>query len=203
MANAPIILVPGYWLGAWAWDGVAAALRADGHDVMAITLPGLESVETDRSSVTFADHVDAIARAVDGRQRACGARRAQRVRAPRVMPSATASRTGSRPWSMSTPGRAWRARPRLRGAPSNSRCRRRRPRRGGEPRRAHPRAAETFRGGPYPSRVVSSAGMIELTNDARRDIPSTVICDRVPVGQGPRGRAKHDCAFLAARDRAP
>ena len=25
--SAPIILVPGFWLGAWAWDEVAAALR--------------------------------------------------------------------------------------------------------------------------------------------------------------------------------
>ena len=40
MSSAPIILVPGFWLGAWAWDEVAAALRADGHDVTALTLPG-------------------------------------------------------------------------------------------------------------------------------------------------------------------
>ncbi len=64
MASAPIILVPGFWLGAWAWDEVAAALRADGHDVTALTLPGLESAETDRSSITFGDHVDAIVDAV-------------------------------------------------------------------------------------------------------------------------------------------
>jgi len=62
--SAPIVLVPGYWLGAWAWDEVAAALRADGHEVTALTLPGLESVDTDRSSITFADHVDAICDAV-------------------------------------------------------------------------------------------------------------------------------------------
>ncbi len=62
--NAPIILVPGFWLGAWAWDEVAATLRADGHDVTAITLPGLESADADRSSITFADHVDAIVNAV-------------------------------------------------------------------------------------------------------------------------------------------
>jgi pimeloyl-ACP methyl ester carboxylesterase len=61
---APIVLVPGFWLGAWAWDEVAAALRADGHDVTALTLPGLESTEADRSSITFADHVDAICEAV-------------------------------------------------------------------------------------------------------------------------------------------
>jgi pimeloyl-ACP methyl ester carboxylesterase len=65
MAAAPIVLVPGFWLGAWAWDEVAAALRADGHDVAALTLPGLGSAEADRSSVTLADHVDAICAAVE------------------------------------------------------------------------------------------------------------------------------------------
>jgi pimeloyl-ACP methyl ester carboxylesterase len=65
MANAPIILVPGFWLGAWAWDEVADRLRADGHDVTAITLPGLESADADRSKITFEDHVDAIVEAVE------------------------------------------------------------------------------------------------------------------------------------------
>jgi len=60
MASAPIILVPGFWLGAWAWDEVAAKLRAAGHDVTALTLPGLESADADRSSITLDDHVDAI-----------------------------------------------------------------------------------------------------------------------------------------------
>src|SRR3954469_14678320 len=64
MAGAPIVLVPGLWLGAWAWDEVAAALRADGHDVTALTLPGLESADADRSSITLSDHVDAICEAV-------------------------------------------------------------------------------------------------------------------------------------------
>jgi pimeloyl-ACP methyl ester carboxylesterase len=63
--SAPIVLVPGFWLGAWAWDEVASALRADGHDeVTALTLPGLESEDADRSSITLADHVDAICEAV-------------------------------------------------------------------------------------------------------------------------------------------
>jgi pimeloyl-ACP methyl ester carboxylesterase len=67
--TAPIILVPGFWLGAWAWDEVAADLRADGHDVTALTLPGLESVAADRSAITFADHVDAIVGAVQAADR--------------------------------------------------------------------------------------------------------------------------------------
>jgi pimeloyl-ACP methyl ester carboxylesterase len=62
--STPIVLVPGFWLGAWAWDEVADALRTDGHDVTALTLPGLDSADTDRSSITLADHVDAICDAV-------------------------------------------------------------------------------------------------------------------------------------------
>ncbi len=64
MRSAPIVLVPGFWLGAWAWDEVAAALRADGHYVTAVTLPGLESTGADRSTITLSDHVDAICEAV-------------------------------------------------------------------------------------------------------------------------------------------
>jgi pimeloyl-ACP methyl ester carboxylesterase len=65
MTSAPIILVPGFWLGAWAWDEVAADLRASGHDVTALTLPGLESKDADRSRITMADHVAAIVNAVN------------------------------------------------------------------------------------------------------------------------------------------
>ena len=65
MTTPPIILVPGFWLGAWAWDEAADALRADGHDVTALTLPGLESADADRSSITLSDHVDAICDAVE------------------------------------------------------------------------------------------------------------------------------------------
>jgi pimeloyl-ACP methyl ester carboxylesterase len=62
--SAPIVLVPGFWLGAWAWEDVASTLRADGHEVSALTLPGLESADADRSAITLSDHVDAICAAV-------------------------------------------------------------------------------------------------------------------------------------------
>jgi pimeloyl-ACP methyl ester carboxylesterase len=62
---APIILVPGFWLGAWAWDEVAAELRANGHDVTALTLPGLESPDADRSKISLEDHVNAIVDAIE------------------------------------------------------------------------------------------------------------------------------------------
>ena len=64
MAPPPIVLVPGFWLGAWAWDEVAELLRAGGHDVTAVTLPGLESPDADRSAIHLVDHVDAICDAV-------------------------------------------------------------------------------------------------------------------------------------------
>ena len=64
MAAAPIVLVPGFWLGAWAWDDVASILRADAHDVTALTLPGLESPGADRSKIALSDHVDAICEVV-------------------------------------------------------------------------------------------------------------------------------------------
>lgn len=69
MHAAPIILVPGFWLGAWAWDEVAEVLRDSGHDVRALTLPGLEEASADRSAVTFDDHVDAICEAVEAAAR--------------------------------------------------------------------------------------------------------------------------------------
>jgi pimeloyl-ACP methyl ester carboxylesterase len=69
VTSAPVVLVPGFWLGAWAWDEVADALRADGHDVTALTLPGLEPADADRSAITASDHIHAICDAV----RAAGA----------------------------------------------------------------------------------------------------------------------------------
>lgn len=38
---ATFVLVPGFWLGGWAWRDVTAALRADGHNVYPVTLTGL------------------------------------------------------------------------------------------------------------------------------------------------------------------
>lgn len=69
MKTPPIILVPGFWLGAWAWDEVAEALRADGHDVTALTLPGLESRDADRSRIRQSDHVNAVCDAIVAKDR--------------------------------------------------------------------------------------------------------------------------------------
>ncbi|WP_084557705.1 alpha/beta fold hydrolase [Hamadaea tsunoensis] len=65
LTGYPIVLVPGFWLGGWAWEGVADRLRAAGHTVQAVTLPGLESAITDRSKITIEDHVEAIRATVE------------------------------------------------------------------------------------------------------------------------------------------
>jgi pimeloyl-ACP methyl ester carboxylesterase len=67
VTTPPIVLVPGFWLGAWAWDEVAAFLVDSGHDVTALTLPGLDSVDVDRSSITLLDHVDAICEVIEAK----------------------------------------------------------------------------------------------------------------------------------------
>lgn len=63
-----VVLVPGFWLGAWAWDDVVPHLETAGLVPHAVTLPGLEPGATaqDRARVTREDHVDAVARLVDG-----------------------------------------------------------------------------------------------------------------------------------------
>lgn len=65
MTQTQIVLVPGFWLGAWAWDEVTPHLRSRDHDVLALTLPGLEPTNDRRSQVTLDDHADAILAALD------------------------------------------------------------------------------------------------------------------------------------------
>ncbi|MDJ0335750.1 alpha/beta hydrolase [Salinibacterium sp. G-O1] len=60
-----IIMIPGFWLNGASWDDVAAPLRAAGHTVQQLTLPGLESIDADRSAITLRDHVDAVVAAID------------------------------------------------------------------------------------------------------------------------------------------
>lgn len=60
----PVILVPGFWLGAWAWDDVVPALRDAGLDPRPVTLPGLAPGD-DPAAVTREDHVRAVTDLVD------------------------------------------------------------------------------------------------------------------------------------------
>ena len=59
-----MVLVPGFWLGAWAWDEVLAHLHERGVAAVALTLPGLEPDHPDRGSVHLEDHVAAIEEAL-------------------------------------------------------------------------------------------------------------------------------------------
>jgi pimeloyl-ACP methyl ester carboxylesterase len=196
MTTAPIILVPGFWLGAWAWDEVAAALRADGHDVNAITLPGLESAEADRSGITFADHVDAIVAAVQ----AAGAPVVLAVHSASGFSGYAASdrvpeRIAAMVYVDTAPGIApldpdftgvekpmvWKEiedEENLDGLSEEQK--------------------ETFRqrAVPVPGGVVRDG--FELTNDARRDIPSTLICTGFSAAQYQEYAKEHpDWSFLA------
>jgi len=60
-----IVLIPGFWLDGDSWNEVAAPLREEGHRIHALTLPGLESRDADRSGITFDDQVDAVTAAID------------------------------------------------------------------------------------------------------------------------------------------
>ncbi|GAA4863798.1 alpha/beta hydrolase [Kitasatospora terrestris] len=51
---ATFVLVPGLFMGGWAWEAVAAELEAAGHRAVAVTLPA-------EPAAGLADHVDAVA----------------------------------------------------------------------------------------------------------------------------------------------
>lgn len=195
MATAPIILVPGFWLGAWAWDEVAATLRADGHDVTALTLPGLESAAADRSSITFADHVDAIVEAVEAAPApvvlavhsatgftgyAASDRVPRRIAAMVYVDSAPGIGAADPAFEGVDRPLDWKAiedEENLDGLSEEQK--------------------ETFRrrAVPVPGGVIR--GGARLTNDARRDIPSTIICTGMPSEQLKTYARERNWAWLA------
>lgn len=59
-----ILLVPGHWLGAWAWDDVVDHLTAMGNRARALTLPGLDGADPGRASRTLDDQAAAIEQAI-------------------------------------------------------------------------------------------------------------------------------------------
>lgn len=65
MAN--FVLVPGAWLGAWAWDEVAGLLEGDGHKVHPVTLTGLaERHQADSAQTPQAQHVADVLSTTEG-----------------------------------------------------------------------------------------------------------------------------------------
>jgi pimeloyl-ACP methyl ester carboxylesterase len=60
-----IILIPGLWLSGDSWDAVTPTLQQAGHRPRALTLPGMESRDADRTGITLGDHVDAVVAAID------------------------------------------------------------------------------------------------------------------------------------------
>lgn len=66
-ANAParsVVLVHGAWMGAAAWDRVAADLRRQGFDVRAVELPGHGKDSTPAAQLTLDGYVKAVAAAL-------------------------------------------------------------------------------------------------------------------------------------------
>ena len=194
MTAAPIVLVPGFWLGAWAWDEVAAALRADGHDVTALTLPGLESADADRSSITVADHVDAICNAI----RAPDAPVVLAVHSGTGFSGYAASdqvpeRIAAMVYVDSAPGKGA-LDPEFDGVekPLNWEEIAEEENLDG----LSEEQLETFRerAVPEPGGVLREAA--ELTNDARFDIPTTVICTGFPSERVKAYAKEHDWAWL-------
>ena len=58
--NPTIMLIAGHWLGAWAWDEVLEHLNVGPDRAVAMTLPGLEAQDAERTTRTLDDQAEAI-----------------------------------------------------------------------------------------------------------------------------------------------
>jgi pimeloyl-ACP methyl ester carboxylesterase len=67
---ARILLVHGAFAGAWCWEPVLPGLRAAGHDVEAIDLPGSGQDRTPVSEVTLGAYAERVSRALAEREAA-------------------------------------------------------------------------------------------------------------------------------------
>lgn len=59
-SSPTILFIAGHWLGAWAWDEVLLHLDDDVIRASAMTLPGLDADDPDRSARTLDDQTEAI-----------------------------------------------------------------------------------------------------------------------------------------------
>lgn len=65
---ATFVLVPGWWLGGWAWDAVTRELTKAGHDVHPVSLPGLAERAGEATPRTDLDsYVADLRRLIEGR----------------------------------------------------------------------------------------------------------------------------------------
>lgn len=65
----PFVLVPGAWLGGWAWRDVARELRAAGHEVHPATLTGLgDRVHLARPEIDLDVHIADVVSLLDAEQ---------------------------------------------------------------------------------------------------------------------------------------
>jgi pimeloyl-ACP methyl ester carboxylesterase len=63
---ATFVLVPGFWLGGWAWREVARGLRAAGHEVFPLTLTGIaDRVHLATPEVDLDTHIADIVNLID------------------------------------------------------------------------------------------------------------------------------------------
>ena len=60
LSSPTIILIAGHWLGAWAWDEVLEHLKTDHPRAIAMTLPGLDAHDPERATKTLDAQADAI-----------------------------------------------------------------------------------------------------------------------------------------------
>lgn len=60
-----VVLIPGHWLGAWAWDGVIEHLGTLSERTLALTLPGLDAADPLRAEASLSDQVAAIEAVLD------------------------------------------------------------------------------------------------------------------------------------------
>jgi len=66
MFMANFVLVPGFWLGGWAWKNVTDILRAKGHAVYPVTLTGLgERVHLGNAQTNLDTHVSDVVNLIE------------------------------------------------------------------------------------------------------------------------------------------
>ncbi|KGN32262.1 hypothetical protein N802_18030 [Knoellia sinensis KCTC 19936] len=177
-----IVLVPGHWLSAWAWADVEARLTDLGFTVDAVSLPGTSPGDGDGEDTTLDDQIDALSDAVarqptppvlvahSGAGRvATGVsdRAPESVRRVVYVDSGPAADGSAFDESAGdTPGEL----PEFADLEAG----------GASLEGISPAALEEFRTRAVPVPPGVLMGVLELTNEARLDVPSTIIASSIP-----------------------